>query len=135
MTFKRKVNGFLEVVFRMFLLISAFTSLDIIYHYLYENNFNLYVVPISYYLNKILIGVILGVFAYYIINYMLKWTKYSYKKLSLFSLFIVVILQIRYFTTGHFTMFQNIVMATAHYFMLIGLMSLYYKIYDMDYLG
>lgn len=133
MTFKRKVNGLLEVIFRIFLLISAFTSIDIIYHYLYETNFNLYVVPMSYYLNKILIGTILGIFAYYMINFWLKW-KYSYKKMSVFSLFIVVILQIRYFTTGHFTLFQNFVVGFAHYIILMGLMTIYYKIYDMDYL-
>ena len=135
MTFKRKVNGFLEVLFRIFLLISAFTAIDIIYHYLYEKNFNLYAVPMSYYLNKIIIGVFLGVLAYFIINYWLKWTKYSYKKLSAFSLFIVIILQIRYIATGHFTLFQNFVVGFAHYIILISLMTLYYKVYDMDYLA
>ena len=135
MTFKGKVNGFLETIFRMFILISTFTAIDMIYHYLYETNYNLYAVPLTYYLNKILIGTILGIFAFYMINYLLKWRKYSYKKLSLFSAFIVIILQIRYFTTGHFTLFQNIVIGFAHYFILIGIVSLYYKIYGMDYLG
>lgn len=135
MTFKRNVNGFLEVIFRMFLLISAFTSIDIIYHTLYEKNFNLYVVPLSYYLNKIIVGFFLGVLAYYIINYWLKWTKYSYKKISAFSLFIVVILQLRYITTGHFTLFQNFVVGFAHYIILMGILSVYYKVYGMDYLG
>ena len=135
MTFKKKIEGFLEVIFRIFILISAFTAIDIIYHTLYEKNFNLYVVPLSYYLNKILYGFILGVLAYYIINYWLKWTKYSYKKLSAFSLFIVIILQLRYITTGHFTLFQNISVGIAHYIILMGIMSIYYKVYGMDYLG
>ena len=135
MTFKRNVNGFVEIIFRIFLLISTFISVDMVYHYLYETNYNLYAVSTDYYLNKLWIGVFLGIIAYYIINYWLKWTKYSYKKLSLFSMIIVVPLQIRYFMTGHFTLFQNIVIGFAHYFILISIMTLYYKVYDMDYLG
>lgn len=133
MTLKRKAENFMEILFRMFLLIGGFTAIDIIYHYFYEQNFNLYQVPMSYYLNKIVIGFALAVLAYYIVNYMFR--KYSYRKMSVFSLIIVGILQIRYYTTGHFTPFQNIVMFSAHYVMLIAIMTTYYKIYDMDFLG
>ena len=135
MIFKKKVSGFLEVLFRIFILISTFVSIDIIYHYLYENNFKLYEVPTSYYLNKITYGFLLGIIAYYFINYWLKWTRYSYKKMSLFSLIIIVPLQIRYFMTGHFTMFQNIAIGIAHYVMITSIIVIYYKIYGMDYIS
>lgn len=135
MTFKTKMDGFLEVSFRIFLLTSTFVSIDMLYHYLYEKNFNLYAVPLSYYLNKLQYGMVIGILAFYLINNSLKWTKYNYKKVSLFSLIIVIPLQIRYFITGHFTMFQNIVIATAHYFMIVALITIYYKIYHMDYIG
>lgn len=135
MTFKRSINGFAETIFRIFMLISTFTAVDIIYHYLYETNYGLYAVPMSYYLNKLIVGTILGIVAYIILNNMLKWTKYSYKKISIFSLIIVIPLQIKYFMSGHFTLFQNITIVLAHYAFLLAILTIYYKIYDMDYLG
>ncbi|MEK6878935.1 MAG: hypothetical protein AABY22_04970 [Nanoarchaeota archaeon] len=135
MNIKRNVSGFLEIIFRMFLLISGFTVLDMFYHLMYEKNFGLYQVHVSYYINKILWGVILAILAYYIINYMLKWTKYSYKKNFIFSLIIVVPLQINYYLKGHFNPVQNIVIIFAHYFMIQTLLYLYYQVYDMDYIG
>lgn len=135
MTFKKRVDEFFETIFRIFILVSAFTSIDMLYHAFYEKNFNLYQVPVAYYFNKLMLGFILGVVGYYITNVLLKWTKYNIKKNTLFSIIIVVPLQIMYFTKGHFTLVQNITVGFAHYIILMSIMGIYRKLYGMDYIG
>lgn len=134
MTRQNAFTRFIEVVFRIFLLISGFIGVDLIYHYIYENNFALYAVPVSYFFDKLVYGVPLGIVGYYVVNNLLK-LKYSYNKTSIFSLIIVLPLGIRYFTIGHFTTAQNIVVTIAHYFMIETLLLIYYKVYNMDYIG
>lgn len=134
MSIKKGFVGFVETAYRMFLLISGFLGIDLIYHYIYETNFNLYVVPVSYYLNKLFYGLPLAIIAYYVVNNLLK-LKYGYKKTSIFALIVVVPLGINYFMTGHFNPAQNIVVVIAHYFMIESLLLIYYKVYDMDYIG
>ena len=129
-----KIKSFLEVLFRMSSLVSSFLAWDIVYHWIAENNYGLYVVPMSYYLNKIGAGFVLAVIGYYVVNNFLKWSKYSLKKTAVFAAIIVVPLQIMYITKGHFTGAQNLMVIFIHFAIIFSMIWGYFKLYKQDYL-
>ena len=91
---KKRYNWFRNVFF-IFIIITLFTIVDFLIHSLIDKSFDWYV-PSYYYINKIIFGFIFGVFVLITLNNI----KIKYKSLY-FSIFISIILQLRYLFTGY----------------------------------
>jgi len=110
----------LKLIRNIFVIILLFTFIDILSHTYLETNYSLYEVPQDYYLNKVLYGVPLLLFAFFIYgNFLEKSFKGEYTKTFILTSITVLGLQYRYYYL--YSSKFNVTVLILHYVILAAI--------------
>ena len=99
-------------------IILVFTGIDYFTHTLSED----YAVPSYYFRNKIIFGTIIGFIAYLFIK-----NQAPMKKALIFSATISILLQLRYYFSGYYTLKFVLLFLVIHFVILLPLSWLAFK--------
>ena len=117
---KLGVKNYLAILVIVFLVILAFTLIDVVVHSLSEE----YSVPDYYFRNKIIFGTIIGLITYLFIK-----KNSLFVKSLIFSAVVSILLQIRYFLEGYPLKFV-IEFLFFHFLMLLPASLIIFKIFS-----